>query len=309
MRVSIVTPTFNRTTYLNQTIESIVTQKGDFELEYIVQDGGSKQELIDILEKWKKKIDNGEIEIGCRKVEFNYYIEKDNGMYDAINKGFAKSSGDVMAWLNSDDMYHPYALDTVCRVFGQFENVSWITGIPNSYNASGARAGFDLFPPAYSRKYLQEGFYDVRYLAYGFNWIQQESTFWKRDLWQKMGAKIDTSYKYASDFYLWLSFSKHTDLVKVESFLGGYRSHEDQITANPEIYNNELPKRAIPSKGLKLLNKLVKNVPVSKKLFFNKRKGFPFLNILGLKIGQLTGRTVVWSHHEKEWKLYWKAIV
>lgn len=309
MKISIVTPTFNRTTYLNQTIESVLSQKGDFEIEYIVQDGGSGEELIGILEQWKRKLEEGKVEIGCNGVEFNYFVEKDSGMYDAINRGFAKCTGEVMAWINSDDMYHPYAFTTVTQVFGAFDNVFWITGIPNSYNLYGSRSGFDTFPQSYSRKFLAEGFYDVRFLEYGFNWIQQESTFWRRGLWNKIGGKLDTRYRYAADFYLWQSFAAHADLVRVESFLGGYRSHEDQITADPDIYNNELPERNEPPAGLRRLNRLLKKMPVCSKLFFNKRKGYPWLGMLGLKFEDLTGRSVVWSFREKAWKIVWKAIV
>ena len=309
MKISIITPTFNRTTYLNQTIESIVTQKGDFELEYIIQDGGSGQELIDILEKWKRKIDNNQIEIGCKKLTFNYFIEKDNGMYDAINKGFEKATGEIMAWLNSDDMYHPYALNTVSQIFKKFSNVQWITGIPNSYNSFGCRSGFDKFPEAYSRKYIQDGFYDVKFVDYGFNWIQQESTFWNRDLWEKIGSKISTKTKYASDFYLWQSFAKHADLVRVDSFLGGYRSHEDQITASPELYTNELPDRSNPPNGLRLLKKTLDSFSITRKLFFNKRKGSPFMNILKINYNHLIGRVIMWSFAKNDWIIFHKAIV
>lgn len=309
MRISIVTPTYNRTTFLEDTISSIVSQQGDFDLEYIIQDGGSGPELLAILEKWQKKITAGDFAIRCNSLEYKYFVEPDNGMYDAINKGFAKAGGDIMAWLNSDDMYHPFALQTVARVFSRFQDVDWITGIPNSYNTDGSRAGFDTFPPSYSRQFLRAGFYDVKFLPYGFNWIQQESTFWRADLWRRAGGTVDCRYRYAADFYLWRQFAKLTDLVKVESFLGGFRVHEDQFTANPEVYRKELPVAGKPPRGLKLLRKLLKTLPAASKCFFNPRKGFPFVNLLGLKFGQLSGRVIVWSFTENAWILRWKSIV
>jgi len=309
MKISIVTPTFNRADYLAATIESIVSQKGDFELEYIVQDGGSGREVLEILERWQARIAAGDFRPGCRQLQFSYFSEPDTGMYDAINKGFARASGDVLAWLNSDDMYHPYALQTVARVFGKFANIDWITGIPNAFNESGSRVGFDTFPAAYSRKYLGMGYYDVRYVASGFNWIQQESTFWRRSLWERAGAKLDSGYRYAADFHLWKEFSRHTDLVKVYSFLGGFRGHGNQITADPALYNGELDSIPPPPAGLGFLRRLLHNFPWLRKLFFNRWKGVPLLPLLGLQFPDMTGRTVVWSFRDNDWVVRRRAIV
>ena len=309
MKISIVTPTFNRIDYLENTIKSIVFQEGDFDLEYIIQDGGSDSELIGLLEKWKSKIDSGILEIKCNSLSFDYYIEKDAGMYDALNKGFSKTTGDVMAWLNSDDMYHPFALAAVAGVFSQYKDVDWITGIPNSYNSQGVSSGFDRFPDTYSRHYIGAGYYDVKYLAQGFNWIQQESSFWRRELWDKAGGKLDTRFKYAADFYLWRAFAQYAELVKVEAFLGGFRVHDNQITANPNSYSDELPERVPPPAGLSILNRTIKKLPLVKPLFFNKHKGFPLLNILGLRFDRLVGRTIQWSYEKNAWEIFWKSIV
>lgn len=309
MRISIITPTYNRISYLDATINSIVSQQGDFELEYIIQDGGSEPELIAILEKWHDRIKSKQFEIHCNSIDFKYYVESDEGMYDAISRGFTKASGDIMAWLNSDDMYHPYALQTVLKVFTKYADVCWITGIPNSYNDQGSRAGFDRFPPSYSKKFLAAGYYDVKFLDYGFNWIQQESTFWRASLWRQAGAALDSNYRYAADFHLWRQFARYTDLVKVESFLGGFRVHDDQFTANPEVYRNELPEIEKPPFGLKCLRQLLNTFPTAKKLFFNAKKGFPLMNFLGLKFSHLTGRVIEWSFNEKEWVMRWKSII
>jgi len=309
MKITIVTPTFNRADYLNETIESIVTQKGDFELEYIVQDGGSGRELLAVLEQWQSRISGGDFQPGCKRLDFSYFSEPDSGMYDAINKGFARASGDVMAWLNSDDMYHPYALQSVAQIFGKFANIDWITGIPNSFNEQGSRTGFDTFPAAYSRKYLGMGYYNVEYVKSGFNWIQQESTFWRRSLWDRAGGKLDSRYRYAADFHLWKEFVRHTDLVKVYSFIGGFRRHGNQITAAPGLYNGELDKIQPPPAGLEFLRKLMKNSPWLRKMFFNRWKGAPFLGLLGLDFQDITGRTVEWSFMDNDWVVRRRSIV
>ncbi len=251
-----------------------------------------------------------EIELGCNSLEFQFIVEQDKGMYDGINRGFSKATGEVMAWLNSDDMYHPFALQTVSQVFNKFDRVSWITGIPNSYNCFGSRSGFDHFPAAYSRKFLQDGYYNVKYIEkFGFNWIQQESTFWRRDLWNKAGGRLDTQYKYAADFYLWQEFAKHADLVKVNSFLGGFRVHDDQFTADPQRYANELPELPLPPKGLYQLRRILAATPHSRRLFFNRKQGIPFLNLLGLRYGDLVGPAIDWSFQEEDWVMNTRAIV
>ncbi len=307
MKITIITPTFNRTTFLNETIESIITQKGDFELEYIIQDGGSDETLINILKNWDEKIKTGQVEIGCKHLDFAYYVEKDSGMYDAINRGFAKATGDVMAWLNSDDMYHPYALQSVMQIFQSFSDVEWISGIPNSYNHFGARGGFDSFPPAYSQTYIAQGFHKMRNLKYGFNWIQQESTFWRRSLWERAGGSVDDTYKYAADFHLWLTFAKYADLVKVNSFLGGYRVHDDQFTADPSLYNSELPKHVEPPAGLlKLKEHLAKFPHLHKEIYSNKAL---IEKTFALHKNDLYGRAIKWSYPEKKWIIETKEIL
>ena len=95
----------------------------------------------------------------------------------------------------------------------------------------------------------------TKFRKYGFNWVQQESTFWRRSLWEKAGGRLDDRFKYAADFFLWREFAKHTDLVKVSSFLGGYRSHGDQVTGDPEVYRDELPGVGKPPAGLSFLDK------------------------------------------------------
>lgn len=310
MRITIVTPSFNRATYINDTIGSIVSQQGDFELEYIIQDGGSDDSLIEIYRKWQRRIENNEIEIKCKSLNFKFFIETDDGMYDAINRGFSHATGDVMAWLNSDDMYHPYALQTVAQVFSKFNNVSWLTGIPNSFNSYGSRSGFDTFPPAYSQLYIRKGFYNVKYhRRFGFNWIQQESNFWRSSLWNQVGGKVSTDYKYAADFNLWQEFARHTDLVKVHSFLGGFRVHPDQFTSDPHLYAEELPKIDPPSESLYRLRRIMGTIPLSRRLFFNKRKGKPFLTLLGLQFENLTGRSIEWSFQENDWVMQLRAII
>lgn len=306
MLITIVTPSFKRPDFLNQTIESVLSQEGDFELEYIVQDGGGCKLTKEIIEK---KITSSLLAKYASKRKMFAYFEKDNGMYSAINRAFSRSSGEIMGWINSDDMYHPFALDTVRRIFQSYPDVDWITGIPNSYNKFSAMTGFDTFPNAYSQKFIAEGFYDVKFIDHGLNWIQQESTFWRRGLWDKAGT-LNEELKYASDFFLWKNFALHSDLVKVYTFLGGFRVHEKQFTADPNRYRSELPVFT-PPKGLKKLYDIVsKNkYEYTKHLDFNDIAVKKLSDDFGLNREHLTGRTIKWNYSENVWKIYWDLIL
>ncbi|WP_172635733.1 glycosyltransferase [Desulfobacter postgatei] len=302
MKISIVTPSYNRPDYLYETAFSILTQQGDFDLEYIIQDGGSKNEVINLIKRIERDLSIGRIPQRCRSVEFRWYSEKDNGMYDAITRGFANSTGEIMAWLNSDDMYHPFALKTITRVFGEFRDVGWITGIPNSFNCDGARAGFDYLPFCYSQFFIELGYYRLDLAEYGFNWIQQESTFWRRELWEK-SKKLNLTYRYAADFFLWRDFARYSKLTKVFSFLGGYRFHGNQITGNPELYNAELGDFKTPPEGLKRLNLLLSKFEFQKeRVLWSFDSEVILQDEFGLQRHELIGDYIFWNFSKKCWE-------
>src|SRR5690606_22754107 len=122
--------------------------------------------------------------------------EHDKGQADALNKGFGLSTGEVMGWLNSDDMLMPGALERVGRIFQVRSDFSWVTGRIVNINKHDQITN-SRKPPITSR---------IRFLAGDYMWIQQESTFWRRRLWEMSGAYIDDSVKLAVDGELWLRF-------------------------------------------------------------------------------------------------------
>ncbi len=307
---SIVTPSFKRWSYLDNCIESVLTQEGNFAIEYVVQDGDSPRQVIDVLDRWRIACDTGAFKPKCKGgISYTVTTEPDNGMYDALNRGFAKTSGEIMAWLNTDDLYHPGAFETVRQIFQRFPDVGWITGIPNSFNQYGARTGLDSFPSAYSREYIRRGWYDARFIRYGFNWIPQDCCFWRRSLWEKAGGYLDENKRYAADFDLWQRFAAHTDLVKVYVLLGGFRCHGDQLTAEPGQYDAELPQRKKPPKTLGALNIACKMLPPFRRFVFRGGKlTFP-IRLIGLRRGHLTGRTIHWSYQTNSWVMQWRPVL
>lgn len=198
-KISIVTPNYNQVSFIEATIQSVLSQNYP-NLEYIIIDGGSTDGSVEIIKKYES--------------ELAYWVsEPDNGMYEAIQKGFDRSTGEIMAWLNSDDMYHPKSLYTVADVFNTLKNVDWITGIPTIYDEYGR-----IVEIGENSKWSKYDFYSNNY-----NWIQQESTFWRRSIWNKINSTLNISLKYAGDFDLWIRFFDVAELYTIPALLGGFR--------------------------------------------------------------------------------------
>jgi len=201
-KISIVTPSFNQGDFLEDTILSVLGQ-GYPNLEYIIIDGGSTDSSQEIIKKYEDKL--------------AYWVsEPDGGLYSGLQKGFEKATGDIMAWINSDDMYHRQSLFTVADLFSAFPQVSWIMG-RNSYFDEEGRIFLndpDLFQERWSK---------WRIYGYDGQFIQQESVFWKRQLWEKAGGYIDGSLSYAGDADLWMRFFRHELLYSTTFLLSGFR--------------------------------------------------------------------------------------
>ena len=207
-KISIVTPSFNQAQFLEATIQSVLCQNYPA-LEYIIIDGGSTDGSVEIIKKYEAHL-------------YFWCSEPDGGQYDAINKGFAHSTGEIMAWLNSDDMYHPWAFKTVSSIMSELPQVEWLTSLsPSFWDWHGFCTGFGSIP-GYSREAFLDGCY-VPEDSNTIGWIQQESTFWRRSLWRKIGSYIRTEFKLAGDFDLWTRFFCHTELYGAHSSLSGFR--------------------------------------------------------------------------------------
>lgn len=198
-KISIVTPNYNMGNFLELTIKSVIDQNYP-NLEYIIIDGGSTDNSIEIIKKYENMI--------------HYWIsEPDRGLYDALQKGFDKCTGEIMAWINSDDLYHPNAFSTIAEIFKKYKKVEWVTGAMTHIDEYGRTVFIE--PPRSWTKF--------NYMLGDFKWIQQESTFWRRTLLCKSEFRFSENLRFAGDLALWLKFFQFAELYSVHALIGGFR--------------------------------------------------------------------------------------
>jgi glycosyltransferase involved in cell wall biosynthesis len=224
---SVITPCFNAERMIEETIRSVINQtalaKDHVKLEYILCDGGSTDRTVSVAESVLKTAKNCTVHI---------LSEKDNGMYDALVKGIRRATGNFCSYINAGDFYSPYAFEILDSVF-ESPRIHWITGIRMLMNESSQITGVRL-PFTYRRSFIKRGYYGA-ILPY----IQQESTFWRRDLNKLIDLEYLKSLKYAGDYYLWTRFAEEAELYIAEAYLGAFKIHSGQKSENLTAYKTE----------------------------------------------------------------------
>lgn len=235
MKFSIVTPAYNSERYIRETIESVIKQKGNFSIEYIVLDNQSTDRTCNIVNEYQELLSAGKIAIHCNGVQLHLYSEQDSGMYDAIKKGFARATGDVYAWINSDDIYLTGAFDIVQRTLEKYPEISWLKGITSYINENST-----IYAVGNCNLYRQDL---IRAGLYGpvLHFIQQDSVFWRAELWQKSGG-LDARLTLAGDYFLWKSFSELAPMYSLKAYLSCFRRAPNQKSADIEAYFREIEK-------------------------------------------------------------------
>jgi glycosyltransferase involved in cell wall biosynthesis len=219
-RISIVTPSYNQAGFLRKTLDSVLDQHYP-DLEFIVIDGGSNDGSVEILREYNPRL--------------TYWIsEPDRGQSHALNKGFAHASGEILTWLNSDDVLLPGALQAVGEIFARCPQVHWLTGQPANLDTQDRLRLFPLKTGRF-RSLIQRGWYHGR----GLGFIRQEGTFWRRALWNQAGSSINEVQHYAMDDDLWRRFAQYAELVTVDLPLAAFRTQPSQKTARLDRYYTE----------------------------------------------------------------------
>jgi glycosyltransferase involved in cell wall biosynthesis len=232
VKFSIVTPSYNSARFIRETILSVISQKGNFFVEYIVVDNCSTDGTREIIEEFQNLLKSNIYHVACNGIQLSLISEPDVGMYDAINKGFSIASGDLFAWINADDIYLPGAFETVYRVFDSYDDIHWLKGITSYITDRSCiwKAGRCLL---YTQKWIMSGIYGRDHY-----FIQQDSVFWRAWLWKEVGG-IDSKYRFAGDYYLWIKFSELVPLVSLVSWVSCFRSVNGQLSQDIAAYNRE----------------------------------------------------------------------
>ena len=205
-KISIVTPSYQQGAYIERTIRSVLDQRYQ-NLEYFVQDGGSNDGTVGVLKVYEAQL-------------AGWVSEKDGGQSHAINMGFVKTTGEIMAWLNSDDLLLPGTLQTVAEYFQKHPDVDVVYGNRLLVDERDMEIGRWIMPG-----------HDSDVLSW-VDYVPQETLFWRRRIWDQVGGAIDESFRFAMDWDLLVRFrDAGAKFGHIPQFLGAFRIHESQKTS------------------------------------------------------------------------------
>ncbi len=214
--VSVITPSYNQGRFIEQTIQSVLKQ--DYpHIEYLVVDGGSKDNTIDILRKYEDRL--------------IWISEPDRGQTDAINKGFSIAKGEILCWLNSDDTYEPGAIQKAVEIFLDNPDVMMVYGEGNEIDENG---NFIQRFPATQK-------FDLWKLIYVWDYILQPTTFFRKNIFDKIPL-LDTNLRWCMDWDLWIRIGSKFRVAYI-----------DHVLANSRIYS----KTKTGSGGIKRFQEIV----------------------------------------------------
>jgi glycosyltransferase involved in cell wall biosynthesis len=288
-KITLVTPSFNQAIYLEQTILSVIGQNYP-NLEYCIIDGGSHDGSIEIIKRYSKYI--------------TWWIsEVDRGQSDAINKGFQQSTGDILGWLNSDDILFPNALFHIANKFGdqKLPKIELLYGASLYLNESDG-TGRIIVPPNYEKDTLKYT-----------NYVIQSSAFWTRELWEKTG-QLNIDYKYTMDWDWFIRATSFCDFEKTNICLSVMRFHNKQKTTLARINSGNKQEMRnetcdiIKKYGGEKVNKIYFEV-LARENLFSKRKNFKqLLNKLRIPYSDFISRIIFYSLYKLEIKYSFKVI-
>jgi len=216
--VSVVTPSYNQGRFIEETIESVISQNGDFYIDYVVMDGGSGDNTVDILKKYELLLHEKKLEIKCLGIDFRWVSEKDEGQSDAVDKGIRTAKGDIIAWINSDD-YYPSddVFQTIVNNFREGGDVDIVYG-------NGVMVDVN-------KEYIRD--FKTRNIAlsdipvHPSSLFNQPALFFRKDTYFASGG-LDKSLDWTMDYDLWFRlFLQARRYVYVDKTFSCARYHED----------------------------------------------------------------------------------
>ncbi len=233
-KVTIVTPSLNQRSFIERAVRSVLDQRGDFDLEYLVHDGGSTDGSLEVLRAFEGRL--------------RLFVEPDTGQSNAINKGLRAATGDIVGWLNSDDLLYPGALARVAEAFRARPDLAWLHGrceIVDEHDRPIRRwvsAYKDFRCRRFSRRSLLVE-----------NYVSQMTVFWRRSAMERVGY-LDESMRYSFDYDYWLRLSALGDPVYLPDRIAAFRwyaasksgsSFERQFAEDQEAFRRHAPAGAL----------------------------------------------------------------
>ena len=208
LKVTIITPSFNQVDYLEATIQSVLAQTYP-NIEYFVIDGGSTDGSVDVIRAYQHELSG-------------WVSEKDRGQTDAINKGFNMATGEIIAWLNSDDTYFPDAVEKAVAFLSSHPDVGLVYGDANYIDQQGQVIG--RFPAAQT---------SLHQLRRGYVHIPQQASFFRKALWDRVGP-LDPDFYFAMDYDLWVRLAAVSEIRYVNQTWANFRLHQDAKTISAD---------------------------------------------------------------------------
>ncbi|QWD62360.1 glycosyltransferase family 2 protein [Polynucleobacter sp. MWH-UH25E] len=213
LTISVITPSYNQADFLEETIQSVLSQNYPY-LEYIIIDGGSDDGSVDIIKKYQNNI-------------YHWVSERDGGQSEAINKGLRLATGDIVCWLNSDDLLMPNTLKTIAHYFQENSDAQFIYGNGVVFHDDCSKKEVNCQPGRVDRKML--GYCDP---------IQQPSTFWRREIHSKLGY-LDEDLFFTMDWDWFVRVASFYPLHYLPINFSKYRIHKDHKTGNGGVRRAE----------------------------------------------------------------------
>jgi glycosyltransferase involved in cell wall biosynthesis len=226
--------------YIEETILSVINQKNK-KFEYLIIDGGSTDGSVEIIKRYSKHL--------------SYWVsEPDKGMYHAIQKGFERSNGDLMGWINADDILLPGCLDSVTHAFSN-NSCLWVRGLNAAIDYQGRVVNIHRPKEMHRYYFLNHECFSKEGQLVPYGTLQQEGTFWKRELWDKVDGLADNPFRLAGDFFLWMKFYRHSKPSLTNCLHGAFRWRTNQLSAKGrQQYEREM-REIISAEHQRLTNK------------------------------------------------------
>lgn len=221
MRISIITPSYNQTSFIERTIQSVLSQNYP-DLEYIIMDGGSTDGTVEILKRYSDQI--------------IWKSEKDNGQSTAINKGLKIATGEIVAYLNSDDTYTPETLEKVADFFKKTPNSKWVYGQCRIIDEKDKEIRKSI---TWYKNWLLKKYSYPKLLAENF--ISQPATFWRRELLTEIGYFNEEEH-FCMDYEYWLRLGQKYAPGVILKYLANFRYHSNSKSGgvNKKQFQDEL---------------------------------------------------------------------